>query len=171
MDHLKMKIAIIRFLLRIYYSFMHIIGGKSVGARAIVLSEDLEKILLVYHTYCPNWHLPGGGVKKGEHPFEAVVREVYEETGVKCLGSPEFFGVYYQKYMGVDDYPFVYVIQNWVQEKDNYSPEIKEIRWFSIFELPDDMDPGSLQRIHEYCLGGSPTREWDPDKARKNEIS
>jgi hypothetical protein len=73
--------------------------------------------------------------------------------------------------MGVDDYPFVYVIQNWVQEKDNYSPEIKEIRWFSIFELPDDMDPGSLQRIHEYCLGGSPTREWDPDKARKNEIS
>ena len=28
------------------------------------------------------WHLPGGGVDFGEHPAEAVVREVHEETGL-----------------------------------------------------------------------------------------
>lgn len=28
------------------------------------------------------WGLPGGGIDHGEHPREAVVREVYEETGL-----------------------------------------------------------------------------------------
>ncbi len=28
------------------------------------------------------WSLPGGGIDHGEHPAEAVVRELYEETGL-----------------------------------------------------------------------------------------
>jgi 8-oxo-dGTP pyrophosphatase MutT (NUDIX family) len=151
---------------RIYYFFLNTFGGKIVGARGIILSEDLEKVLLVYHTYCPNWHLPGGGLKKGEHPADAVIREVYEETGVKCLGAPEFFGIYYQKYMGIDDYPFVYIIQDWVQEKIKFSPEIKEMRWFSLFELPKDMDPGCWHRLQEYCLGVPRVKAWDPEKGK-----
>ena len=27
------------------------------------------------------WSLPGGGIDHGEHPADAVVRELYEETG------------------------------------------------------------------------------------------
>jgi len=35
------------------------------------------------------WCMPGGGIKKGESPEEAAVREAWEETGVKCkaIGS------------------------------------------------------------------------------------
>lgn len=53
----------------------------SVGA--VVLREN--KILLVRHTYgsAANKLLnPGGYIKKGELPFNAVKREVLEETGV-----------------------------------------------------------------------------------------
>jgi 8-oxo-dGTP diphosphatase len=39
------------------------------------------------------WTLPGGGIDFGEHPGDAVVREVHEETGLDCeLGSPIWIG-------------------------------------------------------------------------------
>jgi 8-oxo-dGTP diphosphatase len=39
------------------------------------------------------WTLPGGGIDFGESPADAVVREVYEETGLRCvLGDPLWVG-------------------------------------------------------------------------------
>ena len=39
------------------------------------------------------WTLPGGGIDFGEPPADAVVREVYEETGLQCvLGDPLWVG-------------------------------------------------------------------------------
>lgn len=38
------------------------------------------------------WTLPGGGLDWGEHPDDAVVREVYEETGL-TVGLLELAGV------------------------------------------------------------------------------
>jgi len=39
------------------------------------------------------WTLPGGGIEFGEHPDDAVVREVHEETGLECrLGGPLWIG-------------------------------------------------------------------------------
>ena len=40
------------------------------------------QVLTVQHSYKPGLRLPGGGVKRGEDPRLAAVRELWEETGV-----------------------------------------------------------------------------------------
>lgn len=51
-----------------------------------VCIED-ERVLLAYHAPTGNWTLPGGRVEHGEDPFDAVTREVAEETG--CVAVVE----------------------------------------------------------------------------------
>jgi 8-oxo-dGTP diphosphatase len=51
------------------------------GATAVVM-DGAGRLLLGQRADNGRWALPGGGVDPGEQPAEAVVREVYEETGV-----------------------------------------------------------------------------------------
>ncbi len=54
-----------------------------VGITAVVIN-DKHEILLVKHTYRQTpWSLPGGYMKKGEHPRTGAAREIEEETGLK----------------------------------------------------------------------------------------
>jgi len=51
-----------------------------VGTTAIIFNEKNE-ILLFKHTYRQHaWSLPGGYLKSGEHPAEALEREIKEES-------------------------------------------------------------------------------------------
>jgi len=53
-----------------------------VGVTGIILNEKKE-VLLFKHTYRQHaWSLPGGYLKAGEHPAEALEREIKEESGL-----------------------------------------------------------------------------------------
>lgn len=53
-----------------------------VGVTGIILN-DKKEILLFKHTYRAHaWSLPGGYLKSGEHPREALEREIKEESGL-----------------------------------------------------------------------------------------
>lgn len=53
-----------------------------VGVTGIIFNEKQE-ILLFKHTYRSHaWSLPGGYLKSGEHPREALEREIKEESGL-----------------------------------------------------------------------------------------
>lgn len=67
--------------------------GAHLGANAIITCNG--KLLLEKRRDCDLWGLVGGGVKRQETPLQAIVREIYEELGLRI--SPEKFkklGVY-----------------------------------------------------------------------------
>ena len=52
------------------------------GVTGIIFNEKKE-VLLFKHVYrAHSWSLPGGYIKSGEHPREALEREKREETGL-----------------------------------------------------------------------------------------
>jgi 8-oxo-dGTP pyrophosphatase MutT (NUDIX family) len=55
-----------------------------VGGRVLLIDAD-ERVLLIHERIeagQTHWLTPGGGVEADERPWQAAVREVYEETGL-----------------------------------------------------------------------------------------
>ncbi len=50
----------------------------------VAVTDDAGRLLLIRRTDNGNWALPGGGVDPGESLADAAVREVEEETGIRC---------------------------------------------------------------------------------------
>ena len=59
-------------------------GTMDLRVSAYALITDEEARLLLPHwseATLSGWTMPGGGIDPGEHPADAAVREVFEETG------------------------------------------------------------------------------------------
>jgi 8-oxo-dGTP pyrophosphatase MutT (NUDIX family) len=66
------------------------------GTNAIVELAN-GKVVLVRHRYMPGLGFPGGGVRPGEAPAAAVIRELEEEIGLRRFDALELFGLYVRK--------------------------------------------------------------------------
>lgn len=90
-------------------------------------------VLLVRHSYGPRaWGIPGGGIKCGEDPLLAGVRETAEETGLaldrvaSVAGNPVRIG---------QSELWVYVAETRSREVRIDGVEIAEARWVAVDAL------------------------------------
>src|SRR5215471_2255922 len=65
---------VMRRALHLYWRFAR---GLTLGVRAVVLDGG-GRVFLVKHSYVEGWHLPGGGVERGETLRDALERELVE---------------------------------------------------------------------------------------------
>ena len=116
----------------------------SVGAFAVIFDESRE-VLLCLRRDVPVWNLPGGAVESGETPWEAVVREVYEEVGVEAevVGLS---GVYSKPEQA--DVVFCFVCRM-VSGELRESDEAAEIRYFAVGEMPETTSRNHRERIRD----------------------
>lgn len=54
---------------------------------AFVVIRDQDDVLVVRHSYRPRLDVPGGGIRRGEAPRDAALRELHEETGVCAVAE------------------------------------------------------------------------------------
>lgn len=78
---------ILQFFTTILYYITHIINTvatkRSERSRVVIISVNNNIAVLTPWLSDGYWHLPGGGVKRGEDPAEGARREVEEELGLK----------------------------------------------------------------------------------------
>ena len=118
--------------------------------------------LLIHHSYASKWYFPGGGVKRGESLAEAAMREASEEVGAIVLGEPRLLGLYLGNHNGRSDHVAVYVSEAFdLPGPPPQTWEIEGCAWFSLTNLPPDMQRSCRARVEEYLRGGGPySGDW-----------
>lgn len=120
----------------------------TMGVRAIIV--DGERVLLIRHSYVGGWHLPGGGVGKGETLVEAMKREVREEVGLAVESAAQPLGMYARFRSGASDHVAVFVAQGWSGTPRADGFEIVDLAFFPLDRLPEDTTAATLRRLAEY---------------------
>lgn len=115
-----------------------------VGAVAVIF-DDEGRVLLFKHTYrseCP-WGLPSGWLKKGEHAHDAIVRELFEESGyqARVLRSVVIGGD--SKAQRLD----LYYECELTGGQFRPSAEVSQADFFSLDQLPGCLEPFHRQVI------------------------
>jgi 8-oxo-dGTP diphosphatase len=113
-------------------------------ACALVLDED-GRLLLARRACEPDkgkWDLPGGFLDEGEHPLDALRRELREEAGLE-IEPLDFVGVWTDRYGDGAEAPAtlnLYWTARVVSGEPSPADDVAELAWFHPGELPPDQD-------------------------------
>jgi ADP-ribose pyrophosphatase YjhB (NUDIX family) len=143
----------------IFFALARLLRGMTLGVRAVVTDAE-GRVLLVEHTYVPGWHLPGGGVERGETAETAIVRELREEGGVEPVGRPALISVHANEAFFRGDHVLVFRVDAWRAVPAGARGEILSRRFFALDALPEGTTASTRRRLAEAFGGETPTAHW-----------
>jgi 8-oxo-dGTP pyrophosphatase MutT (NUDIX family) len=147
-------------LRRLLHLYFWLSRGMTLGVRAAVLREERE-VFLVRHTYTAGWHLPGGGVERGETLLQAIEKELHEEARIRLDGMPLLHGVFFNRAISRRDHVAVFVVRDFVvEEAKRPDREIAEARFFALDDLPVGTTAGTRRRLEEILRGVAVSPDW-----------
>jgi 8-oxo-dGTP pyrophosphatase MutT (NUDIX family) len=123
----------------------------SVGDAAVI--DPAGRILLAQRSDDHKWTMPGGALEVGETPAAGVIREAFEETGVRCQ-AVALVAVHDSRFCGLISrhqlYAFTFLCCPTGNIQSHYQcQETLDTDWFAEDALPAEMHPGVLSRIPE----------------------
>jgi 8-oxo-dGTP diphosphatase len=87
------------------------------------------------------WDLPGGFVEEGEHPHDAVKREILEETGLQ-VEIVDFLGVYMDTYGDGENQSStmnLHYLARFTGGIEKPGSDVDQIGWFTPEEIPENI--------------------------------
>lgn len=114
----------------------------TIGSFAII-RDHRGRVLLGLRRDRDLWNLPGGRAEAGETPWQACVREVAEETGLRVTVD-RLVGVYAKPHK--DEVVFAFLCTR-EHGKLTLSDETRDLAYFDPGKLPDNLPGKHRQRI------------------------
>jgi len=121
-----------------------------IGIFAIILDEQ-QRVLLCHRRDYDLWNLPGGGLEKGESPWEGIIREVKEEKGLD-VEVDRLAGVYSKP--DKDEVVFSFVCKV-VAGRIAITGEADKTKYFEFEKLSKNSSPKQIKRIRDALDGQS----------------
>ncbi|HKW23115.1 MAG TPA: NUDIX domain-containing protein [Ktedonobacterales bacterium] len=119
------------------------------GAYAVIF-DDVGRVLFCHRRDCDFWNLPGGGVESGEAPWQAVMREVREETGLE-VGVVRLAGLY--SWTALDEVIYSFVCRIIGGTLLTQTDETDDARYFKLDNLPANTFLEHAARARDAALG------------------
>lgn len=111
---------------------------------AAIIRDEQDRILLVKDSKNGKWGLPAGAIDLGETPEQALLREVFEETGlyirpieIKGVFGGEKFRYIYNNSNKVEYFIVVFKCETVGGKLENQDGEISRLEFFKHTEIPD----------------------------------
>ncbi|MFA5023062.1 MAG: NUDIX domain-containing protein [Candidatus Paceibacterota bacterium] len=110
-----------------------------------IIKDDQNRVLLCLRNDYDLWNLPGGGLEKGETPWQGAIREVKEETGLD-VEIVKLIGIYSKP--DKDEIIFSFECKI-IGGEITLNNEAKDIKWFAFDEIPKNTSPKQVERISD----------------------
>ena len=134
--------------------------GMTLGVRGVAL-DGAGRVALVRHTYVSGWHLPGGGVERGEAVRDAMVREFREEAEIVPQGEPRLHALYRNVVAAPRDHVALFVLPAFtVLRPKAPDREVAECAFFALDALPEGTPRGPRARLREIHEALPPDPNW-----------